>query len=99
LLHCTAFYLVLLVCYHRLEWTPYCLALFMFLYELFMFPFSSGAVGISFLQFTNMNSMRNLIIIGLSLFLGIFVPQFFNEYWTSSHHGPVHTNAGWVCFP
>ncbi|KAK2442617.1 N-terminal acetyltransferase [Trifolium repens] len=54
-----------------------------------------GAVGISFLQFTNMNSMRNLIIIGLSLFLGISVPQFFNEYWTSSHHGPVHTNAGW----
>jgi xanthine/uracil permease len=77
----------------------HCHALFMFLYQLFMFPFSSGAVGISFLQFTNMNSMRNLIIIGLSLFLGISVPQFFNEYWTSSHHGPVHTNAGWVCFP
>lgn len=54
-----------------------------------------GAVGLSFLQFTNMNSMRNLIITGLTLFLGISVPQFFNEFWTSSHHGPVHTNAGW----
>ncbi|QCD78714.1 solute carrier family 23 [Vigna unguiculata] len=54
-----------------------------------------AAVGISFLQFTNMNSMRNLIITGLTLFLGISVPQFFNQYWTSSHHGPVHTNAGW----
>uniref|UniRef100_A0A0R0EIS0 Nucleobase-ascorbate transporter 1 n=1 Tax=Glycine max TaxID=3847 RepID=A0A0R0EIS0_SOYBN len=54
-----------------------------------------AAVGISFLQFTNMNSMRNLIITGLTLFLGISVPQFFSQYWTSSHHGPVHTNAGW----
>ncbi|KAK7300392.1 hypothetical protein RJT34_11236 [Clitoria ternatea] len=54
-----------------------------------------ASVGISFLQFTNMNSMRNLIIIGLTLFLGISVPQFFNQYWTPSHRGLVHTNAGW----
>lgn len=54
-----------------------------------------GSVGLSFLQFTNMNSMRNLIITGLSLFLGISVPRFFNEYWNPSHHGLVHTNAGW----
>ncbi|XP_015881203.3 nucleobase-ascorbate transporter 1 isoform X2 [Ziziphus jujuba] len=54
-----------------------------------------ASVGISFLQFTNMNSMRNLIIVGLSLFLGISVPQFFNEYWTPSRDGLVHTNAGW----
>ncbi|KAL5125577.1 Nucleobase-ascorbate transporter 1 [Glycine soja] len=54
-----------------------------------------ASIGISFLQFTNMNSMRNLIIIGLTLFLGISVPQFFNQYWTLSRHGLVHTNAGW----
>ncbi|KAM1218476.1 hypothetical protein ACFX15_044906 [Malus domestica] len=54
-----------------------------------------ASVGLSFLQFTNMNSMRNLIITGLSLFLGISVPRFFNEYWNPSHHGLVHTNAGW----
>ncbi|KAI5415822.1 N-terminal acetyltransferase [Lathyrus oleraceus] len=60
-----------------------------------VFHCSSGAVGISFLQFTNMNSMRNLIIIGLTLFLGISVPQFFDQYWTNSRHGPVHTNALW----
>ncbi|KAL4620039.1 hypothetical protein ACB092_06G125400 [Castanea dentata] len=54
-----------------------------------------ASVGLSFLQFTNMNSMRNLIITGLSLFLGISIPQFFNEYWNPSHHGLVHTNAGW----
>ncbi|KAK3039763.1 hypothetical protein RJ639_027420, partial [Escallonia herrerae] len=53
-----------------------------------------GSVGLSFLQFTNMNSMRNLVITGLSLFLGISVPQFFNEYLTL-HHGLVRTNAGW----
>ncbi|KAJ9686524.1 hypothetical protein PVL29_015430 [Vitis rotundifolia] len=54
-----------------------------------------ASVGLSFLQFTNMNSMRNLIITGLSLFLGISVPQFFNEYWGRSRHGLVNTNAGW----
>lgn len=56
----------------------------------------SASVGLSFLQFTNMNSMRNLMITGLSLFLGISVPQFFNEYWNPTRSGLVHTNAGWV---
>ncbi|KAF2284888.1 hypothetical protein GH714_031947 [Hevea brasiliensis] len=54
-----------------------------------------ASVGLSFLQFTNMNSMRNLIITGLSLFLGISVTQFFNEFWNPTRHGLVHTNAGW----
>ncbi|XP_042493180.1 nucleobase-ascorbate transporter 1-like isoform X2 [Macadamia integrifolia] len=54
-----------------------------------------GSVGLSFLQFTNMNSMRNLLITGLSLFLAISVPQYFNNFWVSSHRGPVHTHAGW----
>nr|GLL23038.1 nucleobase-ascorbate transporter 1 [Ipomoea trifida]GMC70610.1 nucleobase-ascorbate transporter 1 [Ipomoea batatas] len=54
-----------------------------------------GSVGLSFLQFTNMNCMRNLFITGLSLFLGISIPQFFNEYWSQGRHGLVHTNAGW----
>lgn len=53
-----------------------------------------ASVGLSFLQFTNMNSMRNLFITGLSLFLGISVPQFFNEYLTL-RRGLVYTNAGW----
>ncbi|CAI0417505.1 unnamed protein product [Linum tenue] len=54
-----------------------------------------GSVGLSFLQFTNMNSMRNLMITGLSLFLGISIPAFFNEYLNPDRHGLVHTNAGW----
>ncbi|KAI9082215.1 hypothetical protein K1719_019972 [Acacia pycnantha] len=53
-----------------------------------------SSVGLSFLQFTNMNSMRNLIITGLTLFLGISIPQFFNEYW-AKRGGLVHSNAGW----
>ncbi|XP_074286011.1 nucleobase-ascorbate transporter 1 isoform X2 [Silene latifolia] len=55
-----------------------------------------ASVGLSFLQFTNMNSMRNLFITGLSLFLGISIPQFFVEYFP--HHGLIRTNAGWVSF-
>ncbi|VFQ62144.1 unnamed protein product [Cuscuta campestris] len=54
-----------------------------------------GSVGLSFLQFTNMNCMRNLFITGLSLFLGMSIPQFFDEYWSGARHGLVHTNAGW----
>ncbi|KAF6173232.1 hypothetical protein GIB67_026927 [Kingdonia uniflora] len=54
-----------------------------------------ASVGLSFLQFTNMNSMRNLFISGLSLFLGISVPQYFNDFMLTAGHGPAHTNAGW----
>ncbi|KAL9255284.1 Nucleobase-ascorbate transporter 1-like protein, partial [Drosera capensis] len=53
----------------------------------------AASVGLSFLQFTNMNSMRNLVITGLSLFLGISIPQFFDDY--LPRNGLVRTNAGW----
>ncbi|KAF2613170.1 hypothetical protein F2Q70_00010451 [Brassica cretica] len=39
--------------------------------------------------------MRNLTITGLSLFLGISIPQFFVHYWDARHYGIVHTDAGW----
>ncbi|CAL9756088.1 unnamed protein product [Musa acuminata subsp. burmannicoides] len=54
-----------------------------------------AAVGLSLLQFTNMNSMRNLFIVGVSIFLGLSVPQYFFRYTLSAQHGPAHTNAGW----
>ncbi|KAL8140538.1 hypothetical protein V2J09_006559 [Rumex salicifolius] len=54
-----------------------------------------GSVGLSFLQFTNMNSMRNLFIVGVSLFLGLSIPEYFMEYTTVALHGPAHTKAGW----
>ncbi|KAK6133537.1 hypothetical protein DH2020_032666 [Rehmannia glutinosa] len=54
-----------------------------------------ASVGLSFLQFTNMNSMRNLFITGVSLFLGFSIPKYFREYTVAAHHGPAHTKAGW----
>lgn len=58
----------------------------------------SASVGLSFLQFTNMNSMRNLFIAGVALFLGLSVPEYFREYTAKALHGPAHTKAGWVSF-
>ncbi|KAI4991005.1 hypothetical protein ZWY2020_039376 [Hordeum vulgare] len=54
-----------------------------------------AAVGLSFLQFTNMNSMRNLFIVGFSLFLGLSIPEYFSQYMTGVQNGPAHTKAGW----
>ncbi|CAL4944669.1 unnamed protein product [Urochloa decumbens] len=54
-----------------------------------------GAAGLSFMQFTNMNSMRNLFIIGTSLFLGFSIPEYFSGFTMSNGHGPAHTGAGW----
>lgn len=54
-----------------------------------------AAVGLSFLQFTNMNSMRNLFIVGVGIFLGLSIPQYFFSYTTGAQHGPAHTGAGW----
>ncbi|KAI4389560.1 hypothetical protein MLD38_001775 [Melastoma candidum] len=53
------------------------------------------AVGISFTQFVNTNSMRNQYVLGLSLFLGISVAEYFVLNTTSDGHGPVKSNAGW----
>jgi nucleobase transporter 1/2 len=59
--------------------------------------FSSGAVGLSFMQFTNMNSTRNLFVLGVSLYLGISIPNYFHQFTTSYQREPAHTRAGWVC--
>ena len=37
-----------------------------------------AAVGLSNLQFVNLNNVRNLFIIGISFFAGLSFPQFFN---------------------
>ncbi|WOK95653.1 hypothetical protein Cni_G04360 [Canna indica] len=54
-----------------------------------------AAVGLSFLQFTNMNSMRNLFIVGVSIFLGLSIPEYFFRYTSLAHRGPSHTKAQW----
>ncbi|XP_076919608.1 nucleobase-ascorbate transporter 3-like isoform X2 [Bidens hawaiensis] len=64
---------------------------------IFMFFFSIfAAVGVTFIQFTNNNSMRNIYIMGLSLFLGISIPQYFVANTNgNTGHGPVHSGGGW----
>ncbi|GMJ15365.1 pigment defective embryo 135, nucleobase ascorbate transporter 3 [Hibiscus trionum] len=51
--------------------------------------------GITFIQFANSNSMRNIYVLGVSLFLGLSIPQYFVMNTTGDGHGPVRTNAGW----
>jgi len=81
----------LLICYHchfiKFSWfVSYC----------YNTALLVASVGLSFLQFTNMNSMRNLFITGVAFFLGLSVPEYFREYTTKAYHGPAHTRAGWV---
>ncbi|XP_056690084.1 nucleobase-ascorbate transporter 3-like [Spinacia oleracea] len=55
-----------------------------------------AASGISFIQFTNNNSMRNMYVLGLSLFLGISIPYYFMSYTMTANHGPVNTGGAWI---
>ncbi|KAK7310480.1 hypothetical protein RJT34_08033 [Clitoria ternatea] len=54
-----------------------------------------AAVGISFIQFANSNSIRNIYVLGLTLFLGISIPQYFIMNTAPDGHGPVRTDGGW----
>jgi len=55
-----------------------------------------AAVGISFTQFVNTNNLRNLYVLGLSLFLGMSISQYFvTNTNMNTGNGPVKTGAGW----
>ncbi|XWS54670.1 hypothetical protein CRYUN_Cryun10bG0108400 [Craigia yunnanensis] len=54
-----------------------------------------ASAGLSLLQFCNLNSFRTKFILGFSLFMGLSIPQYFNEYLLVSGHGPVHTRSTW----
>ncbi|KAH0672118.1 hypothetical protein AABB24_009278 [Solanum stoloniferum] len=54
-----------------------------------------GSAGLSFLQFCNLNSFRTKFILGFSIFMGLSIPQYFNEYTAINGYGPVHTRARW----
>ncbi|CAF2320894.1 BnaA10g05590D [Brassica napus] len=54
-----------------------------------------GAGGLSLLQYCNLNSFRTLFILGFSIFLGLSIPQYFNEHTAIKGYGPVHTGARW----
>ncbi|QCD81101.1 solute carrier family 23 [Vigna unguiculata] len=63
------------------------------LYCLFFAYVGSG--GLSFLQFCNLNSFRTIFVLGFSIFIGLSVSQYFNEYTAINGYGPVHTKARW----
>lgn len=63
------------------------------LYCLFFAYVGSG--GLSLLQFCNLNSFRTKFILGYSIFIGLSVPQYFNEYTVLNGYGPVHTSGRW----
>lgn len=54
-----------------------------------------AATGITYLQFVNYNSLRNIYVLGISLFLGISIPQYFHGFKDSADHYPINTPGGW----
>ncbi|KGN63603.1 nucleobase-ascorbate transporter 6 [Cucumis sativus] len=54
-----------------------------------------GMGGLSYLQFCNLNSFRTKFVLGFSIFLGLSIPQYFNEFTAINGFGPVHTRARW----
>ncbi|XP_015055260.1 nucleobase-ascorbate transporter 4-like [Solanum pennellii] len=59
-----------------------------------MFAFMSSA-GLGLLQFCNLNSFRTKFILGLSIYLGFSVPQYFNGYVITTGDGPVRSGSAW----
>ncbi|XP_068657708.1 nucleobase-ascorbate transporter 6-like [Aristolochia californica] len=58
----------------------------------FFFAYVASA-GLGFLQFCNLNSFRTKFILGFSIFMGLSVPQYFNEFAVVAGYGPVHTRS------
>ncbi|KAJ8768985.1 hypothetical protein K2173_023980 [Erythroxylum novogranatense] len=54
-----------------------------------------ASAGLGHLQFCNLNSFRTKFILGFSLFMGLSVPQYFNQVMLVEGHGPVSTGAIW----
>ena len=50
-------------------------------------------VGLSNMQYTNQGSMRNIFILGFSLFNGLSISSYFEAYTESEEHGPVDTGS------
>ncbi|KAL8153292.1 hypothetical protein V2J09_011052 [Rumex salicifolius] len=57
---------------------------------LFAYVASSG---LGLLQLCNLNSFRTKFIMGFALFMGLSIPQYFNEYLLVEGYGPVHTRS------
>eukprot|EP01023_Acetabularia_acetabulum_P022421 TRINITY_DN22064_c1_g1_i4.p1 TRINITY_DN22064_c1_g1~~TRINITY_DN22064_c1_g1_i4.p1 ORF type:complete len:580 (+),score=98.25 TRINITY_DN22064_c1_g1_i4:77-1816(+) len=52
-----------------------------------------AAVGISNLQYADMNSSRNLFIVGFALYNGLSVQAYFNQYNDTNGHFPIDTKS------
>ncbi|KAL9238537.1 hypothetical protein vseg_012942 [Gypsophila vaccaria] len=52
-----------------------------------------ASAGLDFLQFCNLNSFRTKFILGLSLFMGLSVPRYFNEFLAVEGRTPVFTHS------
>nr|AAC19401.1 permease 1 [Mesembryanthemum crystallinum] len=57
-----------------------------------LFAYAASA-GLSFLQFCNLNSFRSKFILGFSLFMGLSIPQYFNEFLLVTGRTPVFTRS------
>lgn len=66
--------------------------------DTFCYVIGPVAVGISFIQFTDTNSMRNMYVVGVSLFLSLSIAQYFLANTTRAGYGPVKTGGVWVSF-
>ncbi|XP_030463220.2 nucleobase-ascorbate transporter 11 [Syzygium oleosum] len=70
------------------------------------------ALGLSTLQYTQTSSFRNMIIVGVSLFLGLSIPAYFQQYqpnsslmlpgylipYAAASDGPVHSGSSQLDF-
>ncbi|KAK7357579.1 hypothetical protein VNO80_16872 [Phaseolus coccineus] len=59
-----------------------------------LFSFVASA-GLGFLQFCNLNSYRSMLILGLSLCIGLSVPQYFNDDLLLPKNDRLHTGSTW----
>jgi hypothetical protein len=78
--------------HHRKLWIDlsFSFRLKTFLINAWVASVQTGMAGIGFLQFCNVNSFRTKFILGFSLFMGISVPHYFNEYTSVAGFGSVH---------
>lgn len=70
------------------------------------------ALGLSTLQYTQTASFRNMMIVGVSLFLGLSIPAYFQQYqpessfmlpgylipYAAASDGPVHSGSSQVSY-
>lgn len=52
----------------------------------------SAGIGLSNAQYTNQANMRNIFILGFSLYNGLSISSYFTAYEESEGNGPVNTS-------